>query len=407
MHVLKIQWNKKYTTIAIYACAVSLITIFLLFTGLNIKNILDTVSQIIKILNPIIYGFIIAYVLNPIVKMCEKYVFKFLRKKKPREKLKRILSILLTYIFMATVITIFFSFIVPQIVTSYKDLESKMLTYVTSAQQWIEELIEKSEFAMQQYNKLMEFIDIDKITDSLQDIIQQTYNLLQNVSPHILNFITMIMDQLRNALIGIIFSVYFLVSKEKLIAQMKKVLYAIFKRERVQKILGFGQFTDKTFGGYIIGKLLDSTIIGVITFIVLALLKVPYYPIISLIIGITDLIPFFGPFLGAIPSAFIVFIAQPSYTIWFVIVIILIQQLEGNIISPKILGDSTGLSAMWVVIAITIMGGLFGIIGMFIGVPVFAVIYYIIKTIIDKRLEKKNLSSNTEHYIKNEGEDVE
>lgn len=397
---MKINWNSKYTTIAIYACVISLITALLVFAGLNFNHIINWLSRLYRLSNPIIYGFIIAYILNPLVKFSEKYIFKFVSKKKPRKKLKRILSMLLTYMFMTTIISLFISIIVPQIVTSYNDLESKMITYVTSAQQWIENLIESSEFVMKQYNKLMEFIDIDKITDSLKDIIQEAYNLIKNVSPHILDFISMIINQLKNALLGIIFSIYFLFSKEKLSAQIKKVMYAFMRKERVDGILNFGRFTDKTFGGFIIGKILSSTIIGIVTFIILAIVDMPYYPIISLIIGITDLIPFFGPFLGAIPSAFIVFIAKPSYTIWFILIIIAIQQLEGNIISPKILGESTGLSAMWVVVAITIMGGLFGIIGMFIGVPVFAILYYIIKTIVDKRLKKKQLSIDTADYMK-------
>lgn len=396
---MKINWNSKYTTIAIYACVISFITALLVFAGLNFSHIISWLSRLYRLANPIIYGFIIAYILNPLVKLSEKYIFKFVSKKKPRKKLKRILSMLLTYMFMTTIISLFISIIVPQIVTSYNDLESKMITYVTSAQQWIENLIESSEFVMKQYNKLMEFIDIDKITDSLKDIIQEAYNIIKNISPHILDFISMIINQLKNALLGIIFSIYFLFSKEKLSAQIKKVMNAFMRKERVDGILNFGRFTDKTFGGFIIGKILSSTIIGIITFIILAIVDMPYYPIIALIIGITDLIPFFGPFLGAIPSAFIVFIAKPSYTIWFILIIVAIQQLEGNIISPKILGESTGLSAMWVVVAITIMGGLFGIIGMFIGVPVFAILYYIVKTIVDKRLQKKQLSIDTVDYM--------
>ena len=396
---MKINWNKEYTIIAIYICAISLITILLLFAGLNFGQITDWLSRMYKLSSPIIYGFVIAYILNPLVKLCEKYVFKFVSRKKPHPKLKRILSMVLTYIFMATVLTLFIAIIVPQIVSSYGDLESKMYTYVTSAQQWIEDLIAKSEFAMNQYNKIMEFIDIDKITDSLKEFIQNIYNFLQNVTPYVMDFIKETVAQLKNALIGIIFSIYFLYSKEKLIAQFKKVLHAFIKKERVESIINFGRFTDKTFGGFIIGKILDSIIIGILTFIILAIFKMPYYQIISLIVGVTNVIPFFGPFIGAIPSAFIIFIANPSMTIWFILIIILIQQLDGNVIGPKILGESTGLSVMWVVVAITIMGGMFGIIGMLIGVPVFAILYYIVKTIVDNRLENKQLSADTNDYM--------
>ena len=396
---MKINWNKEYTTIAVYVCVISLITTLLLFAGLNFPYILNWLASIYKLMSPVIYGFVIAYVLNPLVKLCEKYVFKFVSKKKPREKLRRILSMLLTYTFMATVLTLFIAVIVPQIVSSYKDLESKMLIYVTSAQAWIEDLIDRSEFAMQQYNKLMDFIDIDKITDSLQEFIQQIYNIIQNVSPYILDFVTMIVAQLKNALLGIIFSIYFMYSKEKLIAQLKKVTYAFMKKDRVEKLFDFGKMTDKTFGGFIIGNILDSVIIGILTFITLGLLKMPYYQIISLLVGVTNFIPFFGPFLGAIPSAFIIFIAEPSKTIWFIVIIIVIQQIDGNILKPKIFGESTGLSAMWVVVAITIMGGMFGIIGMLIGVPVFAILYYIVKTVVDNRLKAKELSADTEDYM--------
>ena len=212
-------------------------------------------------------------------------------------------------------------------------------------------------------------------------------------------------------LIGIIVSVYLLFSKEKFMRQSKKVIYALCKPKRANFILHIGRKANEIFGGFIIGKIIDSAIVGVLCFAGVSIFKMPYPLLISMIVGVTNVIPVFGPYIGAIPCALLIFLVDPMKGIGFIIFIILLQQLDGNVIGPKILGESTGLSSFWVIFAILIAGKMFGIGGMVIGVPMFALIYYVIKLFIQQKLEAKNLPTDTELYtdkchVNDEGEFV-
>ncbi len=189
-------------------------------------------------------------------------------------------------------------------------------------------------------------------------------------------------------------------SKEKFGKQSKKIVYAVFKPSHANMILHLTLKSNEIFGGFIIGKLIDSAIIGVLCFIGLSLLNMPYALLVSVIVGVTNVIPFFGPYIGAIPSAVLIMLADPRKGLYFILFILVLQQIDGNIIGPKILGDSTGLSAFWVVFSILLGGGLFGFVGMILGVPTFAVIYYVINMLINHRLEVKKLPTETECYDK-------
>ena len=200
-------------------------------------------------------------------------------------------------------------------------------------------------------------------------------------------------------IIGIILSVYLLFNKETHGAQAKKVAYSLFSEERANNLINNTRFAHRTFGGFISGKIVDSLIIGILCFIGTTVMQTPYALLISVIVGVTNIIPFFGPYLGAIPSGFIILMINPVKCLWFLIFILILQQIDGNIIGPKILGDSTGLSSFWVIFAITLFGGIFGVVGWFLGVPIFAIIYAAVKTFIDTRLERKKLPSDTLYYI--------
>jgi len=396
---LKINWNPKYTLIAIYSCAVTAIIVICVFIGVNFSGIFAHTKRFFTFISPITYGFIIAYLINPVMKFCENKLFGFVSKKKPHKKLQRALAMISAYLIFAVSITLFILLIVPQVITSYYDLQSKMSGYVSSAQKWVTDLITSTENSDGLSSYILSYIDFDAIIESVNDLISNSYKIIQEITPYILDYIGGIINQLKNALLGIIFSAYFLAGKEKLAAQIKKMLYAIFSKVNVKKILGFASYTDNTFGGFIVGKIVDSIIIGILTFIVLAICKMPYYPLISLIIGVTNVIPFFGPFIGAIPSIFFIFIADPMKAFWFALIILIIQQIDGNIIGPKILGVSTGLDSLGVIVAITVMSGIFGIPGMFFGVPLFAMILYCIDLLVRRGLEKRELPVETEAYM--------
>jgi len=395
---LKINWNQKYTLIALYSCAVTAIIVILVFIGFNFAGIFAQIKRFLAFVSPITYGFVIAYLVNPVMKFCENKLFGFVSKKKPHKKLQRALAMITAYLIFAVAITVFILLIVPQVITSYYDLQSKMSGYVTSAQKWVTDFISSTENS-DGLSAIISYIDFDAIIESVNELIADSYKIIQEITPYIIDYIGGIINQLKNALLGIIFSVYFLAGKEKLAAQLKKMLYAIFSKVSVKKILGFASYTDMTFGGFIVGKIVDSIIIGILTFIVLAIFKMPYYPLISLIIGVTNVIPFFGPFIGAIPSIFFIFIADPMKAFWFALIILIIQQVDGNIIGPKILGVSTGLDSLGVIVAITIMSGIFGIPGMFFGVPLFAMILYCIDLLVRRSLGKRGLPLETADYM--------
>jgi len=375
---MKINWNKKYTTIAIYVCIVAAIAVAAFYLTINFKNAGSVIGNIQKILNPLIIGFIIAYLFNPLMCSFEGIISRFTERKKKHPALNRTLSIIITYLVYAVVILLIVWLIIPQVIVSYKDLLTKIEDYIASLESFLRDL-----------SQTFPFIDIEQMLTYIQDILSDSYLLIQSVTPYVTSFFAGLAEHLKNAFLGIVLSVYFLYSKERLCAQIKKTMYAFTDREKGDKLINFIHFTDDTFGGFIIGKLLDSLIIFILTFIVLAIFKMPYYQLVSVIVGVTNIIPFFGPFIGAIPSAFIIFIADPSKALWFIVIIIIIQQLDGNVIGPKILGETTGLSSLGVIIAITVMSGLLGVVGMFIGVPLFALIYALFDKFVTKKIEEK------------------
>lgn len=379
---MKIDWNRKYTTIAVYVCIVAAITVAVFFIGANLERLGGFISTFQSIMNPLIVGFIIAYLFNPLMKSFERLLSRLTDKKKPRPSLRRTLALICTYIVYAVVLTIIVALIIPQVVESYRDFISKVEGYISSVESFLRELSVK-----------LPFIDVDRLIKYVEDFLSDYYSLVQNITPYLTAFFAGMAEQLKNAFLGIIISVYFLSSKEKLTARLKKLMYAFIDGKKADGIVSFLRFTDDTFGGFIIGKLLDSLIIFILTFITLAIFRIPYYQLISVIVGVTNIIPFFGPFIGAIPSVLIIFVADPAKAFWFIVIILIIQQIDGNIIGPKILGQTTGLSALGVIVAITVMGGLLGVTGMFIGVPLFALLYVLFDRFVTKRIESKENSS--------------
>ena len=205
---------------------------------------------------------------------------------------------------------------------------------------------------------------------------------------------------LYNLIIGYIISIYILFDKEKFKAQSKKLLYTFFNNEQVNIILENTRYTDRVFGGFFAGKLLDSLIIGILCFIFMILFKMPYPLIIAVMVGVTNIIPYFGPFIGAIPSAFLIFLVDPGKCLMFIVFIFVLQQIDGNIIGPKILGSKTGLSSFWVLFSLLIFGGLFGMVGMLLGVPLFSILYSFINGVLKRRLKEKKLPEDSKDYEK-------
>ncbi len=390
--------NKKYAQICAHAVlAVSCsITFYLIISDLSrVKAFFD---KIFTVMSPIIYGGAIAYIMLPFMRFSEKKILRFKEDSKWGKKLKRPIAVVMTMTLFLLIVTLFVVLIIPQVGNSFVELESQINGYVSAAQNLVDQIVRDFPLFNGQYENLSEFLDVNEISTDIKSFISGFYGLLEMGAKYVISYAGSFVIEVKNALIGFIVAIYILASKERLAAKTKMLLSAVMNRRHYVNLVNLLRFTDKTFGGFVIGKIIDSVIIGLLTFITMSIIGMPFTPLISVIVGITNVIPFFGPFIGAIPSAFIIFIAEPKMTVWFVVMILVIQQLDGNVIGPKILGSSTGLTSLAVLIAIMIGGGLFGVIGMILGVPAAAVICALVRQKRDERLIRKNAPTSIEFY---------
>lgn len=424
---MKLEWNRKYTTIAVYTVLTALAIMLLCALFLNFDGVKQFFATANSILSPFYIGLAIAYLANPIMVMSEKHIFRFKVTSKKRASLKRGLSITLAFIILLIIVIIIFLLIIPQVTLSLSDLASKLTGYIDRTADWLDDYLPESVFDSANltidnfFNTLVGYLTNSSIGDELSDLSGKLDLLSANLDTLIANSLTIIKEYMPiifsafagvangvlNVIIGIFFAIYILASKEKLIAQVKKVLRSVTGEKMYNEVLELGSFTHKTFGGYLVGKVLDSLIVGVVMFIVCAICNIPYAILVSTLVGITNIIPVIGPFIGAIPGILIIFIVDPSKVLWFILINVIIQQIDGNIIVPKVLGETTGLSSLWVLFSITVMGSIWGLFGMFISVPIFAVLYMLIKQLVENRLIKKGLSADTlDYYTENEIRDL-
>lgn len=401
----KKEKNKKeswdhYIKIGITAFVTVALCITFFFFLYRFKEISSFMGKIVKSAEPIIIGLVLAYLLMPTKKAIEKVVYRLLKNKNlKKEKVKeiaKVVGIAGSIVFLFIIIGVLIAILVPALLTSIFGLIDAMPHYVDSFVKWIEESgLADSSVA------LLIGDAIKNLTSQLQSWAKYEFlPLVQEYIGQITSGVMEVVKTLMNFVIGIIVVVYVMSIQEKLIGQCKKIIYAIFPVKKGNIIIDIVRKSNEIFGGFITGKIIDSAIIGVITYIGCIIMKIPNSLLVAFIVGITNVIPFFGPFIGAIPSILLVLIQSPIHALYLVIFILILQQIDGNIIGPKILGNSTGLSSFWVLASILIAGGLFGFFGMLFGVPVFAVIYYIVQQIVKYCMEKKNLSTDTKEYIR-------
>ena len=379
---MKIQWNRRDTTRAVYSFLVVAAAILFYFALQNITELRAFANTAVITLQPFIFGFVIAYLLNPVYVFLQRRFLPWLTDHTINPPACRGMAILLTYLFAGGVLFLFFRLVIPQILVSIASIFANLQNYAASLQQVLDFLMEV----------------IDAVNLSVESAVTQAYDLAVSALPKALEYAMNFTSGVFNLVIGIIISIYMFMGKERFLAQMRKVMYAFFSEEHARFLLDLARESNAIFSGFITGKIIDSAIIGVLCFIGMSLLDMPYVMLVSVIVGVTNVIPYFGPFIGAIPSFVIVLTEDPIQALVFLVFIFLLQQFDGNILGPKILGDTTGLSAFWVVFAILIFAKLLGFAGMFIGVPVFAVIYSVVKKFVALRLEAKGLSSETASY---------
>ena len=392
------SWNHyfKLGFTAFLTVAACITFFFILFRWNEISAV---INKFVKSAEPIIIGLALAYLLMPVKETIEKHVCKFLIKKKAKEetaeKLAKTAGISGAVIFLFAIISILIVSLGPALFVSVIGLVDAMPSYVESFVKWI------SDSGMAD-NEVAVFIgqSLNSLTAELENWARtEIIPLVQQYIAQITSGVFSVVKTVLNFLIGIIAMVYVMSIQEKLIGQSKKIIYAIFLPKKGNVIIETVRKSNKIFGGFVIGKIIDSAIIGVIAYIGCLLMRTPSPLLVAFIIGVTNVIPFFGPFIGAIPSILIVLIQSPVHALYLAIFILILQQVDGNIIGPKILGDTTGLSPFWVLTSILIAGGLFGFFGMLLGVPVFAVIYYVIQQVLIYRMNKKSLSADTEEYV--------
>jgi len=399
----RFKWDTKYLYWGVTALCVICLSLVFYFCIDRIGAIGGFFSKIMRILSPFVWGLAIAYILNPVLQIYQRYLFtplfgRILKNSTKKDSLikkwSRGTSLLFAVLTLLFLVVAMFWLILPQLYTSIYSIVASSGTYANNVTSWIERFLsgypEIEDKITQYFGDLTEFI----INWAETVLLPQMGSIVASVTTGAYYVIKVFY----NFFIGIIVSVYVLYNKETFAAYCKKITYCIFSVPVSQKILGAFRFTDSVFKGFLSGKIFDSLIIGILCYIGCVIMRMPYSPLVSVIIGVTNVIPFFGPFIGAIPCTLIILMISPVKALIFVIFIIALQQFDGNFLGPKILGNSVGINGFWVLFAILVGGGLYGVGGMLLGVPVFVVIYAGIKNVVEKKLKRSGLPTETEKY---------
>ena len=377
------KWSKlKEETIEnIKAFSISGILVVAFYTLINnVEPLYDMFRAIFVALSPFIYGLAIAFLLNPLRKIIE---YSWLEKTSLKQRTKKIIASFGALFIGIIMLFVFFSILIPQMISSIQTFLSSFEGYVDTVRNFFDSNNFLSEDLLKTLNPV-----IDKGASMLGDWVSNLASSLNAILMYSVIFAKGVM----NFLIGMIIALYILLDEPKLKRQIKKVLYALLPEKTTEKIIKTSRLTINTFNSFIAGKAVDSLIIGILCYIILSFMNMPYTPLISVLVGVTNMIPVFGPFLGAVPSILILLLVDPFKALEFAIFILILQQVDGNIIGPRILGGAVGLPTLYVMFAIIIGGALFGIFGMFIGVPVFSVIFVLVRDFIHQQLEKKKIT---------------
>lgn len=429
--LLKIEWNKKYTTVAIYSLIVIAVAVLFVVFVFKFESFADGFSWVGSVVAPVICGLIIAYILNPLMMYFENKFFKKLKeplkepavavnkpaetenthiekikqkvsniakKQRRRKMLARVLSLVITFVIVIIVVGALVIAVGPSIAGSIVDLADNLPSYATEIEQTLEDFFKDnpdiSAFIFDEFEDLS--TELEKLAEMLKPMAG---DIIGNVSSGLWSFVMSLLVGLKNVLLGVIIAIYLLVSKERLLAQCKQIVFAFVKEKHWNGFFTFCSKSNNIFKKYIVSNLVDAMIIFVFMLIGMFIMKMPYATLVSAVCAVTNLIPFFGPFIGAIPCAVLILLDDPTKVIWFALFVLILQQCDGNIIKPFLFGETMGLPAIWVLVSIIVGGGLFGIPGMLLGAPVFAVIYTMSADFVKGKLKKRDLPESTEMYV--------
>ncbi len=390
--------DNQYFNLGAMLMTVVAISFVLLAIVLNLDGVKTVVNTVVKVFGPIIFGFVLAYLMNPLMNFLDRRIGPFLQKrmknKKKALKTSRTISLVLSVLVFVVLVYEFFAMLMPQLYTSIVGIVNNFSTSYEKVEKWIMTFLADNPELATYVNHLMDqgyqFMDNwfkTKLLSSMEAIISGLTNSLMTVVGLAFDF-----------LIGLCAAIYMLASRDLFMSQSKKLVVAVFKESTADHVLDLGRRIHKVFSGFIIGKLVDSLIIGVLCYIGMLILRLPYPALIATVVGVTNVIPFFGPFIGAVPSAFLILLNDPMKAVYFCIFVLALQQLDGNVIGPRILGDTIGIAGFWVLVSITVAGGLFGFAGMVLGVPVFAVFYMLMADFVQHRLQAKGMTVETKKY---------
>lgn len=386
---MKLFFNRKYTTIAIYSVMVFIICALFYRLAFNFDVSMVALGNFMGLMAPFAIALFIAYFISPMVAFFENRVITKIRVGKKRLtsfKAIRMLSILSAYIIVLGTIVLLLAFVIPQLAESISDIAVEAPKYFTSVMAWLDQ----AEVTLAGNRYVVDLTLMDSlINENLPQTFDQFTQLLTSVVPDVLNATRVIASGVINILFGFIVAIYLLYNKESYMSNSRKIITALLPINRTESFFKTLSESHKIFSSFFVGKMIDSLIIGLMCFVIMLIARIPYPLLISVVVGITNMIPYFGPFIGGGIGIAFLLIAAPVKALWFAVVILGLQQFDGNILGPKILGDSTGLTPFWVIFAIILFGGFFGLLGMFIGVPCFAVIKNIFDGVIDRRYREK------------------
>ncbi len=407
------DWNlKKYIVIAAVTFGTFCCCILFFFFIYRYHGFAQYWQKTMGILQPVIMGFIVAYLLNPVMVFLERHLNRYLQPKmKDERKAKRTARTLGTIgalLFLLLIIFLLLYMMIPELIKSIRNMMVSIPAELKDFEEWAQGVLAGDS----QISEWMAFmgVDLNNVGNYLETLFEKqilpqvnTYlTYLASITTGVISAVRMVF----NFVIGLVIALYLLFRKETFIGQSKKIVYAILPSRFGNVVIHTMRVSNQIFGGFVSGKILDSAIIGVICYVGLIILQMPYSLLVAVIVGVTNVIPFFGPFIGAVPGFVLIALAEPVKGLYFLIFVFLLQQVDGNIIGPKILGDSTGLSSFWVIFAILVGGGMFGFMGMLLGVPTFAVIYYLIRESVAYILRRRKLPEDTKEYIRMHDVDV-
>ena len=414
---MKPDKHQSYVALGVTAFCVIAAAIAFFFLLFHAEDVIAFFGVLAHILRPIFMGMVLAFLLLPI----QRHIFRFLMAMTPNSTLSEpknvwflgIVAIILSLLFATVLIYILLAMVLPQVYLSVVGLVNAFPGYIESVQEWLQKFLEDNpgvqNAIMPYYTSAAESFEawlrtdilpnLESVTSSIrwlrESVLPNVTGVVSNVSAMVIALLVLLKD----LLIAVIVSVYLLARKDIFSAQSKKIVYSIFSTRHADFIVGEVRDAYRILSGFVNGKLLDSLIIGIIALVCCNLFKFPYPALLATIIGVTNVIPFFGPFIGAIPCALLILLVSPLQCVYFCIFVLVLQQFDGNILGPKILGDSTGLASFWVLFSILLFGGLFGFAGMVLGVPVFAMIYNDLRRLVNFGLCRRKLPTETDFYV--------